>query len=176
MFRREKVYHGPLFQIKAKMEKNAKKPEQTDPGPSTQSTQSTKSDLPPLSFGDFGVPDFVDCVAASIASMFGRTSGESSPPVAAGRRHRRRRRRRRPAHGRPKVNGATGIRTARPRTKGRRFPVRLAAKVRRCRRFRRLCRGSRLGNQPRTLAVTISVFRSGLSATPRGAQRLAIIL
>ena len=67
--------------------------------------------------------------------------GGKSAPITAGRRHRRRRRRRRTAHGRPKVNGATGITTARLRTKGRGFPVRLAARGRRCRRCSRCRRG-----------------------------------
>ena len=63
------------------------------------------------------------------------------PPVMTGRRHRRRRRRRRTAHGRPKVDGATGIGDARPRTEARRLLVRLAARgsrLRRCRRGRLL--------------------------------------
>ena len=84
------------------------------------------------------------------------------PPVAAGRRHRRRRRRRRTAHGRPKVNGATGITTARLRTKGRGFPVRLAARGRRCSR----CRRRRRGRRPRAEFPAVGPLPRGRAATP----------
>jgi len=63
------------------MAKMAKKPEQTDPGPSTQLTQSTKSGLSPRAFGKNGAPDFVGCVVVSIASKLGcGDDGCEGPP------------------------------------------------------------------------------------------------